>query len=481
MALLELDAGRADPAALPDCCARCAATGTTLVPLPTRYAKGLDGIAVPLCPAHAGDWDTVRRRNRVGAVFVLLGMAVVGGVTWELHPRFANPNEQNTIARVVTSFFIAFLSVLPMGAILGWWAKTPIRVFEQTGRMVTLAGVCRRFAAAVRQSVVPAALPTMPDAARFEVTDYQPAPTCPPGAVPKGVGFAALVGAVFGWGVGTVGLVAGEHAAWDRNDWRYFGLAALAAGVYLAPVIGLRAVLGRGFVLLLLPVVLIALVLLVLRLFGLPFHHGFAAVLGIGPLVWLYALVVSPVIWKWRVRSGPAAVLIGLAGPAAFLGAVYLTAGLEPGPHRASYFLGAMALLCFPFLARDSALTPFCGECDGWLGGRRIGAFPRSASEVHPALAAGSVVSLAGLTPSEESTPIGDVEVKIHSCPDCRERGTVVVELFDCRGGGKGGKTPTLVRVGRWAYPGTALAVIDEMFPPPEPPAEQPAPPQEPA
>src|SRR5262249_19329732 len=95
--------------------------------------------------------------------------------------------------------------------------------------------------------------------------------------------------------------------------------------------------------------------------------------------------------------------------------------------------------------------------------------------EVQPALAAGSIISLAGLTPSEAEAAIGDVEVKVHSCANCRERGNVVVELFECRATGKG-KTPNLIRIGRWSYPGTALLVIDKMFPPPRE-HEEPSPP----
>ena len=484
MALLELEAERAaDPTAWPDCCARCASHGTKLVAVPPRYAKGTPGLAVPLCDAHADDWNTVRRRNRVGALVVLLGMAAIGYATWELYPRFAQPNAQNTIDRGVTSFFFGFLAILPLGALLGWWAKTPIRVFELKGRKLTLAGVSGRFAAAARQSVAPEPLPAA-DVARFDVTDYRPARTNPPGAAPKGIAVAAAVGAIFGWAIGVAGLaIAEQTAGWGRNDWRYLGLAAIAAVVYIAPLSGLRFLLSRvGIIVLGMAVGLILAAILVLRLFGLPLEYAFAGVMTGGPLILLYALVVSPVIWRWRIRSGAAAVLIGATGPLAFLGVLYLTAGLSPGPQKVAYALGGLACIAFPITARGTSRTPYCAACDAWLIARRIGAFPRSAAAVRPALDSGAVVALAGLTPSAASAIIGDLEVKVHSCSDCRERGTVVVELLDCRGGGRHGKTPTLVRVGLWNYPGHALLVIDKMFPPPKvdeelaPPSDPPEP-----
>jgi hypothetical protein len=477
MALLELEGERASAAAWPDCCARCASAGTRLVPVPAKYAKGVDGLTVPLCEAHADDWNTVRSRNRVGSVAILLGMAAVGYATWELYPRFAGPNAQNAIDRGVTSFFFGFLTVLPLGALLGWWAKTPIRVFGREGRTLTLAGVCGRFAAAARESTAPPPLPVPADAARFEVGDYRPAPTCPAGAALKAVLIATVVGAIFGWVVGTVGrVVAEETAGWGRNDWRHLGLVAAAAAVYLVPVLSFRFLFKRvGIVLLGFVVALVVAAVLVLRLFGLPLQHGFATVLAGGPLLLLYALVVSPVVWRWRIRSGFVAAIVGAVGPLAFLGLVSLTAGAHPGPQKAAYSLGALALISMPFAARAVARTPYCAACDAWLEARRLGSFPRPAGEVRPALASGAVVALAGLTPSDTRAPVGDSEVKVHACPDCRERGTVVVELFDCRGGGRGGKSPALIRVGRWSYPGTALLVIETMFPPPKEP-DEPAP-----
>ena len=41
----------------------------------------------------------------------------------------------------------------------------------------------------------------------------------------------------------------------------------------------------------------------------------------------------------------------------------------------------------------------------------------------------------------------------------------MVLELYDCIGGGKSGKVPALVKRGRWQYPGPALLAVDSMFP----------------
>ncbi len=120
--------------------------------------------------------------------------------------------------------------------------------------------------------------------------------------------------------------------------------------------------------------------------------------------------------------------------------------------------------------------------CEGWLEARRVGALPRPRADVEPALATGQVIALTGVKASADAAVIGDVELTCHACPACREAGTVVLELKDCIGGGKGGKVATLVRVEQWLYPGSALLAVNEMFPPDEPdPALPPPDPAAPA
>jgi hypothetical protein len=158
-------------------------------------------------------------------------------------------------------------------------------------------------------------------------------------------------------------------------------------------------------------------------------------------------------------------------------GIVYLIAGTEPGPHNVVYYLGPIVALAAGMMNRETARAPYCSECEQWLVSRRIGALPRSVAEVQSVLQTGLVISLVGVKPYDDKAAIGDVEVTVYSCPQCREQGTVVLELHNCVGGGRSGKVPTLVKVGHWHYPGPALLAIESMFPPaPDEPFEPPSP-----
>jgi hypothetical protein len=130
----------------PDRCARCCGPGTKLVPVPPRWAKKTDGFAVPLCERDADDWSVVGFRTRVGAVLLLAFIPATMFLMWTLHPHIARPQDQNEAARWSSTLAFGFLGVLPLGALVAWWAKTPIRALNVDGRMVMIAGVCRAFA-----------------------------------------------------------------------------------------------------------------------------------------------------------------------------------------------------------------------------------------------------------------------------------------------------------------------------------------------
>ena len=84
---------------------------------------------------------------------------------------------------------------------------------------------------------------------------------------------------------------------------------------------------------------------------------------------------------------------------------------------------------------------------------------------MEPTVSTGEIVSLANDAVYTEKAAIGDTELSCFHCPWCEDKGTFVIELEDCVKGGKHGKTPTLKRVDRWLYPGSALLVLRRMFP----------------
>src|SRR5262245_60541977 len=93
----------AGPNPWPDLCARCAASGTTLLPVPKAFARKIDGLTVPFCPDHADDWTVVKSRSRVASVVILLAMAATAALTWVIQPEVARPNDRNQSSRVMST------------------------------------------------------------------------------------------------------------------------------------------------------------------------------------------------------------------------------------------------------------------------------------------------------------------------------------------------------------------------------------------
>ena len=467
MARLEVDVERlADPTAWPDRCARCGAHGTQLVPVPEKYAKKQVGWRVPLCPAHRDDWAEVRRKNRIGMAVILAGMAVAAGVTWTVYPRFvAVPDD---VSRFTAAFMIGFLSVIPMAIVLALWAKTPIRIEKVEGRFANIIGLGRAFKAAATDTVGPPPLPEVGDEVRFEVTSYAPPSTAAPESV--GLLFAAsvLLGGLFGFGVGVGGLEIHEFTnGWAKNDWRYVLLVIATAAAFGLVAFGVRFPLYRaGLIVLGAGVGVVGLASAVLKLIGFPSETQFALLFAGLPLAVLGVAVLHPIVWNQKIRHAAVAGFVSALGPLVYAGAVYVTAGLADGPQWYALFVGPVFALIYAAAMSSTARSPHCLECSAWMTSRRLGAVARPRSELEPLLADGGLVALSAAKTYQETASVHDCELTAHRCEQCGDRGTVVLELSECRMSGGKHPRPTLFHVGRWQYPGAAVAVIDALFPP---------------
>lgn len=451
--------------AWPDRCARCAAAGTTLVPVPPRHLKKAPFFEVPLCRDHANDWAAVAFRSRVGALLWLIAAAGSMFAMWQLQPHVARPHEQNEASRLSFMFFFGLLASFVIGGLLAWWAKAPIRVLGIQGRFATVGGVCKDFARAMAKPEIEIR-PAATDVPRFDVQPYAPKPAVSMSRAGYALAILFVLAALLGSSLGLGGLELEQSTAgWDRKDWRY---AALAIGVVLAytvPLMGLRLLFSRfGGCLLFALLAFMTLGLFACRLGG-SVRFGFNVAYSLAPLV-LLQFLAQRMIWRWKLRSITIAIAAGTGSALALTAFTLMLGGLEPGPHQAIYVLGPIIALGSAAQSRSYATTPFCLECDGWLVERCIGSLPRSLAEVQPLIAAGQVVALVDVKPYDASPSIGDIELKVHSCPECRDRGTVVLELFNTVKGGKDGKQPIVKRAGRWQYPGESLTAIESLFPP---------------
>lgn len=459
----------ADASVWPDCCARCSAAGTTLVPLSKKAAKGIPGVGIPFCDKHQDDVVVRSRRNRIGMAVVLLGMTATAVLTWVLHPYLGGQHAGNDASRVLSTVLFGIGSAFPFGIAMILWAKTPVRVVTIVGRIATVSGVCAKFREAMVNTVSRSELPDAPEEATFDVTLYRPNQTTPLDTGGLLFGAAVVAGAL----MGTLVAVAGRQLApdvlgIDRYGWWYVlacaGPVAAVGWVMFGPSllfrpipIGMSVIVGFLF----------AGIVAIIKLFGFSPYLWFAAVYSFAPLVALQTLVIYPIIWNGRVRHGVLAGACGAVAPLLYVGAVYSIAGSQSGPQSAALILGPIAVLVMAGANYNTAHTPYCGWCDGWLTKRRIGGFALTRADVEPVVANGEIVSLAGEVPYQETAKIGDVDLTCYSCESCQDRGTVVVELFDCVKGGKNGTVPTLKRVDRYLYPGPALVVLNRMFPPP--------------
>lgn len=468
MARLEVDVERlADPTAWPDRCARCGAHGTQLLPVPDKYAKGQLGWRMPLCPAHRDDWAEVKRKNRIGMLVILVVMIVAAGVTWTVHPRVvAVPDD---VSRFAAAFMVGFLSIIPMAIVFALWAKTPIRIEKVQGRFASIIGLGRAFKAAATDTVAPPPLPEVSDEVRFEVTTYTP----PPSAAPESVGllFAAsvLLGGLFGVGVGVGGLEIREFTrGWAKNDWRYVLLVIAAAAACGLAAFGVRFPLYRvGLFVLGAGVGVIGILATLLKVLGFHAEVQFALLFTGLPLALLGVAVLHPIIWNQKIRHAALAGFVSALGPLVYTGAVYVTAGLADGPQWYALFVGPVFALIYAAAMSSTARTPYCLECSAWMTARRLGAVARPRTELEPLVADGGLVALSAAKTYQDTASVHDCELTAHRCEQCGDKGTVVLELSECRMSGGKHPRPTLFYVGRWQYPGAAVAVIDAIFPPP--------------
>jgi hypothetical protein len=456
----------------PDCCARCGASGTTLVALSKRAAKNLPGVQIPFCEKHRDDIAIRARRHRIGVAVVLLGMPATAIVTWVLHPFIGGQFAGNDNARLMSAVLFCVGSAFPLGILALFWAKTPVRVVTIIGRIATVGGVGANFREAMLNTVSRSSLPDAPEEVTFDVTVYRPNQTTPLDTGGLLFGAAVVAGALLGALTAVAGLrLAPDALGIDRYSWWYVlacaGPIAVVGWVMFGPSSLFRPIpifmsILVGF--------LFSGIVAIIKLLTFSPYLWFAAVYSFAPLVALQTLVLYPIIWSGRVRHGVLAGACGAVAPLLYAGAVYVVAGMQSGPQSAALLLGPIAALILAGTSYATATTPYCGWCDGWLTKRRIGAFALTRADVEPAVAGGEIVSLAGEKPYSESTKIGDVELTCYSCDSCADKGTVVVELFDCVKGGKNGTTPNLKRVDRYLYPGPALLVLNRMFPPPDEP-----------
>lgn len=468
MARLEVDVERlADPTVWPDRCARCGAHGTQLVPVPEKYAKKQVGWRMPFCPVHRDDWAEVRWKNRVGMAVMLAVMAVVGGITWTVHPRFVNPPD--VVSRSVAAFMIGFLSVIPMAIVLALWAKTPIRIEHIQGRFAHVIGLGRAFKAAVGNTLAPAPLPEVSDEVRFEVSRYAPPATAAPEAV--GLLFAASVGlgGLFGLGVGVAGSELAEFTkGWAKNDWRFVLMVMATWAAFGLVAFGAKFPLYRvGLVVLGTAVGVVGLVSAVLKLIGFPSETQFGLSLSGLPLLLLGVGVLHPIVWNQKIRHAAAAGFVSGLGGLVYAGVVYLVAGLADGPQWYALFLGPIGAILFVGVMANAARFPYCTECSAWLESRRLGAVARPKTELEPLIADGGLVALSAAKTYQGTASVHDCELTAYRCPQCADKGTVVLALSECRLSGGKNPRPTLMPVGKWQYPGHALTVIDAIFPPP--------------
>ncbi len=471
MALVTVDRERlGDPAFWPDCCAKCAAAGTTPVPVPTRYAKKVDGLTVPLCTRHGSHWEQWKARQRIGmpALLAILASAMVA--VWFTAPLRDPKLENEPAARGLTAFCFGFMGGAVVSIPLLIWVGTPLRVIEVRERSLVLSGVRRRFAAACGVVAGRQPLPAVADDATFEVAPYRHVWTAPAGAASLLLFGSVGIGAVLGLGFGVIGpLIGTELDAWKANDWRYYGLAVLAVGGYSILLLSgtpflrsrLGLVLAAGVTLILAVVLLAGRIVFTFRVL-------FGIALTLPALVCLSWLFVYRRVRDDRIRNPRVAVLAGLLGPLTAAGVTYLLAGMADGPHRPLYVAAVIVALAGAMAASARANKPYCGECQGWLAERRVGAFARSRGEMEPLISGGAVVQLAA-EPVREKSELGEVELVAYSCPECGPRGPVVLELHERQ---QSKNNTILVRVGRWSYPGAAVVVLDRLFPLPSTPTK---------
>ena len=314
-----------DPDVWPDCCARCGATGTTLVPLSKRASKGLPGVRIPFCDKHQDDVATRWRRQRIGMAVVLLGMVATTVLTWVLHPHLGGQNAGNDTSRVLSTMLFGLGSALPLGIVAMLWAKTPVRVLTVIGRIATVGGVSARFREAMQDTVSVSSLPEAPEEATFDVTTYRPNQTTPLDTGGLLFGAAVVTGALLGVLIAVAGRqLAPEALGIDRSSWWYvlacagpvaaIGWVAFGPGSLFRPIpVSLSILVGLLF----------SGIVAVVKLFGFSPYLWFAAAYSLAPLVALQTLVIYPIIWNGRVRHGLLAGACGAVAPLLYAGAVY--------------------------------------------------------------------------------------------------------------------------------------------------------------
>jgi hypothetical protein len=479
MAQLPVDVSRLNqPEAWPDCCVKCGATGTRLIPVAPKYMKKIEGCALPCCPKHENVWEVAAKRNAFGIFLVLCVMAITGAAVWFLHPIVA-PGAQPD-SRFVATFGLTLLSAIVSGLLLAIWVGSMVRVDRIEGRYAYLAGVCKKFVEAATITTAPAPLHEVREEFAFRVGVYKPRWLCPPNSAGLLFGSSLIFGLLFGVLIGYCsGFILEATEAWERNSWKFVGLAfALSLFMYVG-ILGGSLLNAAGKALLVVGGIAIAVLIAAAKLVGPSAYSIFAICYALAPLPFFLLRLVLSIVKDGRIRHPGIAGLCALLGPLLYAGAAYAASGFSlTGPHTYAFVIGPIAAFVFTWAAIEQAAMPYCDVCEAWLESRRLGSLPRPVTAVRPILEDGKILSLVGETTYPEKASMGDVELRMYHCAACLNKGTLVLELQECKPAGKN-KSPTLFKVGAWQYPGVALDVVNKIFPPaadepaPNPPREE--------
>jgi hypothetical protein len=466
MAAISITRARtADIAAWPQICVYCGQPAAQRIELPRRHRGKLDRLQVPACDRHA------MRPSRLGLVervaVVLLTMWIVGciaGIALTVSPR------QNDPRNAIWQGFLGLLVLaIPAGIALGWWCM-PVHVTDESKHWFTLAGVNRRFAQAwlvqVRRDADSAPIGT-----RFEVRLYRADQEASfHGAIP----FLAVVLAAAGVGgmvlAGASLAVAELTQGWTPNDLRY--LALIGGWTFLYAVAGLSIVGWRvwnwGLRPLVVTVALLSAAALLVAASALLLRWGARESLPLSasshfvrdvPASLLAGLFVLVHVRTTRMRHGIVAGLAGLLAPMTLLAIDLALTWDTPAFSKPSASVAAVLALGSCVACYYQAQSPFCTRCNQWMLREVLGGVSQPPTNAVELLQSGQVTRLLDQAAPDAPGP-GDVELAIHYCPACRQRGELVLEATALNA-----RKPARTTLGRWVYPGAAWEQARMLFP----------------
>ena len=438
----------------PDLCARCAKTGTQLVPVLAQHAKNEIGWHVPLCKDHVRDWELVQYRNRLGMLILGMAMLSVALLTWFLQPLvMANPGRDS---RFLATFFFGLLSAAPFGVVLAIWAKSPIRIEEVQGRLATITGVHSQFADKMREFLIPPPLPQLDQDQLFTSKRYRPKSESSREGLTLLFASTIFVSAILGMAAGLfAGPINEATANCDMYSWRYVWLSLAAVAL-----IGLALMrpwyfwLWRfGFVISVVFLVVALILLILMKWVAVPPKYIFALLYGFGPMIVLAFRVLRPIIRVGRVRHPEHAASCSFLGAITYGCTALVVAEFSwDGLYLFIYIAAVASALFLSQQSYDLASWPYCNCCTNWLVWQRIAAFACHSIDMTRLLDDGVILSLTRLKSYRERASLNDCDLSLYFCQRCSKQGTFLIELMECKARGKNNKT-TLYTVDRWEFP----------------------------